>query len=104
MTQMTTFVEWEYDSSWDINNQPTIHLKQKQNGTTNNKQPTTRNLFEATKQAMLEIPFHKTEPNTPLAEQIAIKTLSNNKEITIKPFGRKENSSIEHNRLHNRKQ
>ena len=48
--------------------------------------PQLENYFEATKLAMSEIPIHKTESNMTRAENIAIKTLANNKEITIKPF------------------
>ena len=44
------------------------------------------NYFEATKLAITEIPMHRTKLNMAWAEYIAIQTLSDNKEIIIKPF------------------
>ena len=51
-----------------------------------NRQHKLENQLEATKLALVNIPIHNTKQNMTRAEQIALKTLSKNNNITIKPF------------------
>ena len=55
---------------------------------------TLENYPEATKLELANIPFQNTQQNITRAERIALKTLSKNKEITIKPFDKGRNTAV----------
>ncbi|XP_070556531.1 uncharacterized protein [Ptychodera flava] len=52
------------------------------------------NYLEATKLALVNIPFHNTGQNMTRAEKIAIRTLSRNRNVTIKPFDKGRGTAI----------
>ncbi|XP_070550150.1 uncharacterized protein [Ptychodera flava] len=52
------------------------------------------NYLEATKLALVEIQFHNTKDNMTRAERIAIKTLSKNTNLTLKPFDKGRGTAV----------